>query len=54
MNKDGEIVIIEDNHNDQTIFEDIFNSLSYTNKRVYFSNGLEALQYYMAKKPSHS
>ncbi|MCE7065169.1 response regulator [Dyadobacter sp. CY326] len=45
MNKNGEIIIIEDDADDQFFLEEAFVSLNYSNKRVYFSDGLAALEY---------
>jgi CheY-like chemotaxis protein len=45
MNKEGEIIIIEDDLDDQYLFEYVFESLNYANKRVYFKDGESALEY---------
>ncbi|MCF0040847.1 response regulator [Dyadobacter fanqingshengii] len=45
MNKNGEIIIIEDDTDDQFLMEQAFETLEYTNKRVYFADGLDALEY---------
>ncbi|SEI39409.1 CheY chemotaxis protein or a CheY-like REC (receiver) domain [Dyadobacter koreensis] len=45
MNKDGEIIIIEDDEDDRFLLEEVFNALQYPNKRVYFPDGLAALEY---------
>ncbi|REA62873.1 response regulator [Dyadobacter luteus] len=45
MNKDGEIIIIEDDEDDQFLLEEVFSSLGYPNKRVYLPDGLAALEY---------
>ncbi|MCE7039618.1 hypothetical protein [Dyadobacter sp. CY312] len=45
MNKKGEIVIIEDDADDRFLLEEVFSSLNYPNKRVYFPDGQEALDY---------
>ena len=45
MNKNGEIIIIEDDEDDQFLLEEVFNTLQYPNKRVYFPDGLAALEY---------
>jgi CheY-like chemotaxis protein len=42
MNKNGEIVIVED---DQLLLEDVFISLNYINRHVYFSDRQSALEY---------
>ena len=45
MNKNGEIIIIEDDEDDQFLLEDVFNSLNYSNKRIYFGDGQSALEH---------
>lgn len=45
MNKDGPIIVIEDDVDDQEILVEIFRKLDYVNKIVYFSDGNEALEY---------
>jgi CheY-like chemotaxis protein len=45
MNKKGPIIVIEDDIDDQEILVDIFQSLGYENKVIYFSDGHEALDY---------
>jgi CheY-like chemotaxis protein len=45
MNKNGPIIVIEDDIDDQDILMEIFNKLGYANKIVYFNDGNEALQY---------
>lgn len=45
MNKDGEIIIIEDDEDDQFLLEEVFTALNYTNKRIYFPDGEAALEY---------
>lgn len=45
MNKGGDIIIIEDDEDDQFLFEQAFSALDYPNKRRYFSDGLTALDY---------
>ena len=45
MNKDGPIVVIEDDADDQEILGDIFKTLDYKNSIIYFSDGEEALKY---------
>jgi CheY-like chemotaxis protein len=48
MNKEGTIIIIEDDEDDQFVFEEAFKELGYTNKRIYFTDGLSALDYLYA------
>ncbi|MCE7071874.1 response regulator [Dyadobacter sp. CY327] len=50
MNKDGEIIIIEDDEDDQFLLEEVFKSLDYPNKRVYLPDGLQALEYLHSEK----
>ena len=45
MNKNGAIIIIEDDTDDQKILLEIFERLDYKNKIVFFSDGNEALEY---------
>ncbi|MCF0051533.1 response regulator [Dyadobacter chenwenxiniae] len=45
MNKDGTIIIIEDDKDDQFVLEEVFGELGYPNKRMYFSSGLKALDF---------
>ena len=44
-NRDGAIVIIEDDQDDQDILKDIFESLSYKNELIFFKNGNDALAF---------
>lgn len=45
MNKNGPIIIIEDDEDDQYLLEKVFHGLNYTNERIYFSDGHDALDY---------
>jgi CheY-like chemotaxis protein len=45
MNKNGPVVIIEDDQDDQYMLEEIFKKLNYVNPIVFFSDGNEALEY---------
>src|SRR5688500_728109 len=45
MNKDGEIIIIEDDIDDQLLFSEVFKQLKFPNKILYFSEGDKALAY---------
>ena len=45
MNKTGPIVIIEDDADDQAMLTDIFKELNYTNKLIFFSDSVKALEY---------
>ncbi len=49
MNKNGAIVIVEDNPGDQELFTEIFKKLNYKNEIVFFRDGQEALTYLTAK-----
>ena len=45
MNKSGPIIVIEDDLDDQILFSDAFNELAYPNRVVFFSDGIQALDY---------
>ena len=45
MNKNGDIIIIEDDPDDQFILELVFSELDYPNKRLYFEDGISALEH---------
>ncbi|MCF2518851.1 response regulator [Dyadobacter sp. CY351] len=45
MDKNGPIIIIEDDADDQYVLEEVFNELGYPNQRIYFSDGQSALDY---------
>ena len=45
MNKDGPVVVIEDDEDDQMFLTEIFKKLDYKNKIVFFKDGNEALDY---------
>lgn len=45
MNKNGPIIIIEDDEDDRFLLEEVFNLLAYPNEVVYFPDGLSALDY---------
>jgi CheY-like chemotaxis protein len=45
MNRNGEIIVIEDDKEDQELFDEIFQSLEICNKVIFFDNGEDALQY---------
>jgi CheY-like chemotaxis protein len=45
MNKDGPIVVIEDDVDDQEILHEIFKKLNYINEIVFFPDGEKALDY---------
>src|SRR5579862_6648807 len=45
MNKNGPVVIIDDDLEDQEILTLIFKNLSYPNKLIFFNTGLRAFDY---------
>ena len=45
MNKNGPVVIIEDDEDDKMMLEEIFANLKYENTIVYFKDGSDALEY---------
>jgi CheY-like chemotaxis protein len=45
MNKQGPIVIIEDDEDDQLLLNEVFKELAYPNEIIYFEDGEEALNY---------
>jgi CheY-like chemotaxis protein len=45
MNKNGPIIVIEDDQDDQDILVEIFNKLAYENEIIYFMDGYLALEY---------
>jgi len=45
MNKNGSIIIIEDDKDDQEILAEIFKKLDYPNPIIYFADGYQALDY---------
>jgi CheY-like chemotaxis protein len=45
MNKNGPVVIIEDDVDDKDMLEEIFKNLNYTNPIVFFNDGNDALNY---------
>ena len=45
MNKNGPVVIIEDDEDDQLILNEIFKSLNYKNAIIFFKDGNDALDY---------
>jgi CheY-like chemotaxis protein len=49
MNKDGAIIIVEDDTDDQEMFSEIFEELNYGNEIIFFNDGQEALTYLTAK-----
>lgn len=45
MNKDGEIIIVEDDIDDQDLFSEVFKNLKISNNILFFGNGELALEY---------
>jgi CheY-like chemotaxis protein len=45
MNKNGPIIIIEDDADDQFLLEHVFQVLPYKNERIYFADGMLALDF---------
>ena len=45
MNKNGPVVVIEDDEDDQFMLTEVFKKLNYSNKVVFFQDGNEALAY---------
>jgi len=45
MNRLGPIIIIEDDLDDQEVFQEVFDSLNYGNEIIFFADGYMALSY---------
>lgn len=45
MNSNGPIIIIEDDSDDQYIFEEVFRKLNYSNEVIFFFDGQKALDF---------
>ncbi len=45
MNKDGPVVVIEDDADDQEMLLEVFKKLKYTNEVIFFKDGNDALDY---------
>ena len=45
MNKNGPVVVIEDDEDDQLMLNEIFKELNYENKILFFKDGNDALAY---------
>ncbi len=50
MNKNGPVIVIEDDPDDQLLIDVVFRRLDYPNKIIYFPNGQEALDYLLNAK----
>jgi CheY-like chemotaxis protein len=49
MNKNGAIIIVEDDIDDQEMFSLVFKELNYKNEIIFFNDGQEALVYLTAE-----
>lgn len=49
MNKNGAIIIVEDDTDDREMFIEVFKELNYKNELIFFNDGQEALSYLTAK-----
>lgn len=47
MNKDGPIIVIEDDEDDQLFLKNVFAKFNFGNEVVFFSDGVQALKYLM-------
>jgi len=45
MNKDGPIIITEDDPDDQILFKEVFENLKYPNALLFFPDGIKALEF---------
>ncbi len=45
MNKNGPVIVIEDDEDDQMLLAEVFSLLNYKNEILYFTDGNEALAY---------
>jgi CheY-like chemotaxis protein len=45
MNKNGPVIVIEDDNDDQEIFTEVFAKLNYPNKLIFFNDGQAALDF---------
>ena len=45
MNKNGPVIIIEDDADDQALLKEVFKTLKYTNQLIFFFNGQDALDF---------
>ncbi|HSF46621.1 MAG TPA: response regulator [Chitinophagaceae bacterium] len=50
MNYSGPVIIIEDDQDDQVIFEEVFQKLKYPNKLIFFTDGEEALTFIRSRQ----
>ncbi|MBC3784334.1 response regulator [Spirosoma utsteinense] len=47
MDKNGPVIVIEDDADDQFLFQQVFSKLGYVNEVIYFFDGQEALDFLM-------
>ena len=45
MNKEGPVIIIEDDEDDLDLISDVFRELNYTNEIKFFTNGIDAFNF---------
>ena len=45
MNKNGSVIIIEDDADDQDFLKEVFQKLKYPNELIFFSDGQKALDF---------
>ena len=45
MNKEGPVIIIEDDEDDLDLLSDVFRELNYTNEIRFFTNGVDAFNF---------
>ncbi|HYJ65729.1 MAG TPA: response regulator [Parafilimonas sp.] len=45
MNKNGPVIIIEDDEDDQFILKEVFKKLNYPNQLIFFTDGEKALEF---------
>ncbi|MEO7307472.1 MAG: response regulator [Ferruginibacter sp.] len=50
MNKNGPIIVIEDDMDDQEIFSQVFKALNYENEIIFLNDGQEALTFLTENK----
>jgi CheY-like chemotaxis protein len=49
MNRNGAIIIVEDDPDDRELIKDIFDQLAYQNKIVFLNDGIEAFEFLIAE-----
>ncbi len=50
LNKNGPVIIIEDDADDRDFLKEVFQKLKYPNELIFFSNGQEALDFLNSSK----